>query len=318
MENDINESNLGSRIPTVFECTHRGELDLGGKTISCAVLSNGDRVITQTALFDVFDRPRKGEKRNESLPSIIGAKNLLPYVDNELKKLAEPVHYYSDSGTLKAGYSALLIPAVCDVYLQASDEAGVIVESQKKTVAQANIIIRALAKVGITALVDEATGYQLDREVSELQTLLSKYISEEFLKWQARFPRKYYEEIYRLYNWEYDALGFKHPKYLGKFTNEYVYGHLPEGVLEEMRRKNPMNVNGNRSKRHHQLLSGDIGLPHLEKHITKLITIMELSDDIESFRNNFGRIFGKLVKTKPNSNQIEMPLNLDEPIPDSV
>jgi hypothetical protein len=314
MENDINESDLGSRIPTVFECTHRGELNLGGKTVSCAVLSNGDRVITQTALFDVFDRPRKGEKRNESLPSIIGAKNLLPYVDDELKKLAEPIHYYSDSGTLKAGYSALLIPAVCDVYLRASDEPNVIVESQKKTVAQANIIIRALAKVGITALVDEATGYQLDREASELQTLLSKYISEEFLKWQARFPRKYYEEIYRLYGWEYDALSFKHPKYLGKFTNEYVYGHLPEGVLEEMRRKNPKNGNGNRSKRHHQLLSGDIGLPHLEKHITKLVTVMELSDDIDSFRNNFGRIFGKQikVKAKPDSNQMEIPLNPDE------
>lgn len=312
MNSDLEIKNTENQVPTILECTHKGDLNLGGKTVSCAVLSNGARVITQTALFDVFDRPRKGEKRNENLPSIIGAKNLLPYVDDELKKLAEPIHYYSDSGAMKSGYNALLIPAVCDVYLRAADDPDIILESQKKTVAQANIIIRALAKIGITALVDEATGYQLDREANELQTLLSKYISEEFLKWQARFPRKYYEEIYRLYGWEYDALSFKHPKYLGKFTNEYVYGHLPEGVLEELRKKNPKNENGNRSRRHHQLLSGDIGIPHLEKHITKLITVMELSDDIDGFRDNFGRVFEKKIKPKPNSSQIEMALNSNE------
>ena len=41
---------------------------------------------------------------------------------------------------------------------------------------------------------------------------------------------------------------------------------------------------------------------------------MELSDDIDGFKNNFGRIFGKPIKTKPkpDSNQIEMSLNPDE------
>ena len=89
----IEDIEVSEVAPTIYECTHKGDLDLGGKLISCAVLSNGDRIITQTALFDAFNRPRKGEKRQEGLPSIIGAKNLLPYITDELLELCKPVHY---------------------------------------------------------------------------------------------------------------------------------------------------------------------------------------------------------------------------------
>ena len=276
----------------VFECTHKGELVIGSQKIACAVLSNGKRIITQTALFDAFDRPRKGEKRIEGLPSIVGAKNLLPYITDELKEKSSPVNYYLQNGNVTSGYDAELIPLVCELYLQANDK-GALLDSQNKMVFQANILIRALAKVGITALIDEATGYQYDRENNALQEILKAYIAEEFLKWQARFPRKYYKELYRIYSWEYDPISLKHPKYLGKFTNEYVYDYLPDGILEELRKKNPKNVKGNRSKRHHQFLTGDIGIPHLERHITKLITIMELSDTPDTFKRNFDRVFNK-------------------------
>ena len=281
----------------VFECTHKGDLLIGEKTIACAVLSNDKRIITQTALFDAFDRPRKGEKRIEGLPSIVGAKNLLPYVTEELREKAEPIHYYMQNGKITAGYDAELIPLVCELYLLANDK-RMLLESQEKMVLQANILIRSLAKVGITALIDEATGYQYDRENNALQEILRAYIAEDFLKWQARFPRKYYQELYRLYDWDYDPLSMKHPKYLGKFTNEYVYEHLPEGVLKELREKNPKNEKGNRVKRHHQFLTGEIGVPHLEKHITKLVTIMELSDNADHFKENFIRVFKNIEQMK--------------------
>ena len=87
----------------VFECTHKGELEIGDKKISCAVLSNGTRIITQTALFDAFNRPRKGEKRIEGLPSIIGAKNLIPFVSEELVEMSKPVHYQTSSGKWVGG-----------------------------------------------------------------------------------------------------------------------------------------------------------------------------------------------------------------------
>lgn len=283
--------------PTIYECTHKGDLDLGGKLISCAVLSNGDRIITQTALFDAFNRPRKGEKRQEGLPSIIGAKNLLPYITDELLELCKPVHYYTDRGAIKTGYNALLIPEVCEVYLSLEDK-GEPLDSQDKVIEQSHIIVRALSRVGITALVDEATGYQIDREADALQQLLKAYVSEDFLKWQTRFPRKFYQEIFRLYGWEYDPLSLKRPQYVGKFTNDYVYDYMPEGVLEELRIKNPKNDKGNRSRRHHQYLTGDIGISHLEKHITTMLPVMRLSKNIDEFKLNFYEIFGDPRKKK--------------------
>lgn len=282
----------------VYECTHKGELSLGQKVVACAVLSNGKRIITQTALFDAFDRPRKGEKRLDGLPSIIGAKNLIPFVDDELREKSEPIHYYLPGGKVAAGYDAELIPLICELYLKAADEPGVLLESQERIVVQSTILIRTLAKLGITALIDEATGYQYERENDALQKILRAYISEDLLKWQARFPRKYYKELYRIYGWEFDPISMKHPQYLGKFTNEYVYNHLPQGVLEELRIKNPKNQSGNRNKKHHQFLTGEIGIPHLEKHIMKLITVMELSDDINQFKTNFNRVFKGVEQLK--------------------
>jgi len=274
----------------VYECTHRGTLELGNKQISCAILKNKKRIITQTSLFDAFDRPRKGEKRLEDLPSILGAKNLLPFIDDELRSKAYPVKYHTETGAVKSGYDAELIPLVCEVYLKANDM-GILHESQKKILTHANILIRSLAKVGIAALIDEATGYQQDREADELQKLLKLYIREDYLKWTARFPRKYYEELYRIHGWDYDPMSLKHPKYLGAFTNKYVYDQFPEGILNDLRKKNPNNSKGNRVRKHHQHLTNDFGIPHLEKHLTKLITIMELSSSKEQFKENFDRVF---------------------------
>lgn len=285
----------------IFQATHRGYLKIGNEEngiieIPCAVLDNKKRIISQTGLFTAFNRPRKGEKRQEGLPSIIGAKNLVEFVNDEVLEKIQPIHYYHSNGTTSVGYDAELIPLVCELYLDA-EEKGVLVSSQEKIVKHAKIIIRSLAKVGINALIDEATGYQYDREKDELQKLLSKYIQEDFLKWQSRFPRKFYQEVFRLFNWKYDPFSLKRPGYLGKFTNEFVYNELPQGVLSKLREINPKNENGNRSRRHHQHLTEEIGIPHLDKHLMKLITVMELSENMDDFKSKFNKVFNKPFQT---------------------
>jgi hypothetical protein len=284
----------GAEAGEIYEATHRGILHIAGADVPCAVLANGKRIISQTGLFQAFDRPRKGEKRQEGLPSIVGAANLLPFVTDELREKSRAIHYVHTNGQLVSGYDAEVIPLVCELYLAANDAEDVLVESQQKIVLRATAMVRALAKVGITALIDEATGYQYDREKDALQKLLKAYIAEDYLKWQTRFPRKYYQEVFRLHKWEYDPQSLKRPQYLGKFTNEFVYKQLPKGVLEELRRKNPVTEKGVRRRRHHQHLSTEVGVPHLDRHLTKLITVMELSDDTESFKKNFNRVFRKV------------------------
>jgi hypothetical protein len=297
---------VDSSYPEVFEATHRGYLNVAGAKIPCAVLKNGKRVISQTGLFQTFDRPRKGEKRQEGLPSIIGAANLLPFVTDELREKCEAIHYFHTNGTIAIGYDADLIPLVCSLYLDANKaEPSVLVASQKKIVERAEILLRSLAKVGIAGLIDEATGYQYDRERDALQALLSKYIAEEFLPWTSRFPREYYQEIFRLYNLPYDPLSLKRPQFIGIFTNKYVYKEMSPEVLEELRKRNPRLENGTRRRKFFQHLTPEIGIPHLERHLTKLITVMQLSDSIDEFEDNFKRAFKKVNQLQLDLEQLE-------------
>lgn len=71
------------------------------------------------------------------------------------------------------------------------------------------MLIRSFAKVGIISLIDEATGYQYDRERNELQRILKAYVSEEILKWQLTFTDEFYKEIFRLWNYSYTPNNIK-------------------------------------------------------------------------------------------------------------
>lgn len=273
----------------IFHATHRGYLRIGEKDIPCAVLENGKRVISQTGLFDAFDRPRKGEKRLEGLPSIVGAKNLQAFVDEEIMEKSEVIKYYHTNGRVASGYDAEFIPLVCDLYIEAKEN-NALLTSQEKLYARAITIIRALAKIGITALIDEATGYQYDRDGQELQKLLEAYITKDLMKWQRRFPNVYYKEIFRLHDWNYDPSSNLRPSYIGRFTNKYIYELFPNEVMDEIKKKNPKIKNDTKSfrkNRYHQFLTTDIGLPQLDNHISKLLGVMKLSKTVKEFEDNF-------------------------------
>jgi hypothetical protein len=278
--------------PEIQTAKKRAYVTLVNAQIPCAVLENGMRVISQTGLFDAFERPRKGEKRQENLPSIIGAKNLIPFVTEELREKAVVIPFLHSNGTLSFGYNAELIPLVCRVYVEAARK-GKLHKSQLRSAFLAESILKALEKIGIIALIDEATGEQYDREKDALQKLLKLYVAEDFLKWQSRFPRKFYQEAFRIHGLNYNPLTLKRPQFLGHFTNKFVYELMPPGVLETMKRKNPIQENGTRAKKHHSLLTEDIGVTHLDRHLTKLITVMELSNGKQDFEENFARVFNK-------------------------
>jgi hypothetical protein len=78
-------------------------------------------------------------------------------------------------------YEGTVLADICDGMLEARKNMEL--DTRQKIVAdQCEILIRSFAKVGIIALIDEATGYQYEREKAELQAILKEYISEEVLK----------------------------------------------------------------------------------------------------------------------------------------
>lgn len=176
---------------------------------------------------------------------------------------------------------------------------------------QAEIIVRSVAKVGIIALVDEATGYQYEREKDELQKVLSAYISDEILKWQLTFTNEFYKEVYRLWSLPFIPKYIKNkPSFIGKITNTYIYDRLPDGVVNKIKDKTGKTKAGHWKYKWHQSLTPDVGKEHLKKQITEITTLMSISDSKEEFIS----LFKKKYKTQLNNGQMELDFNSDDDI----
>jgi hypothetical protein len=160
-------------------------------------------------------------------------------------------------------------------------------------------MIKAFAKVGIIALVDEATGYQYEREQNELQVIFKAFISDEILEWQQAFHLSFYKEIFRLWNIPFTAQNIKRkPQFIGHLTNKFVYENLPKGifVLEKLKQKTPKTVTGNFRYRLHQSLTPDVGREALKKVIYSIEALASVS--------NNKRQFVKLVEEKYGQKEI--------------
>ncbi len=261
--------------------------------IECAVLDDGRRVLSQgtvlSARWPSPDHGATGHYRGRA--PFLSAANLRPFVTSELAELEEPIQYrMSGTNARSVGYRAEILPLVCGVYLDPRNE-GVLLHNQRPAAQAAEVLIRGLARVGIIALVDEATGYQEVRARHELQQILEKYVSPAFRPWVKAFPDEFFEEIYRLQGWEYRPGTSQRTPYVGKLIKHYIYEQLPDGVLTELERMNPRNTAGNRPRKHHQHLTADTGNPHLDKQILTVLTLIRVSSSREEFEILFERAF---------------------------
>lgn len=284
----------------ILKATHEGILTLGNAELNVAVLENGQRIITQTAVFKALGRDARGNARIDQIPAFMDAKNIQEFVDEEVKSLIKRVDYLDRNNKQQQGYDAKILPAVAEIYLKARDK-DVLIKTQLDTAKKAEILIRSLARMAIEALVDEATGYQYVREKDALQLILKAYINKELLKWQKTFPDTFYYEIFRLNGWDYTINGIKkRPGVIGKWTNELIYNQLPKGVLDELKEKTPKNEAGNYTARFFQSLTPNVGHPALNAQLYKVIGIMQISSGWNEFKSNFNRMVDR------NNGQLEI------------
>lgn len=283
------------------KATHRGEVVIGDIKIPCAVLDNGKRVISETGLANAILGTRSGasirlkkahEEAGAPMPVFIAPKMLKPFIHADLMTGALSPIQYTDKYRMINAFDANLLPAVCDIWLKAR-EAGALQKQQLDKAQKAEILMRGLAHVGIIALVDEATGYQAERDKDGLQKFLALYLSEERLKWAKMFPDEYYKQLFRLRGWTYSPMSVKRPKLVGKLTNQLVYKKLPANVIEDLRRLNPVKnkKTWRREATHVQHLSKDIGQKDLRDHLLQLITVMRVSRNWDAFKRNFAQAF---------------------------
>ena len=275
------------------KATHQGELHIGGKILPCAVLKGGERVITEKSVFDAFERPRRGQRQQDkriNLPSFMAANNLLPYITQDVNEWITPIKYRGLDGREKSGYRAELLPAMCDIYLAARKD-NTLTSRQKKLGEISEMIVRALSKVGIIALVDEATGYQEIRDKKALAAILDKYLRKELAAWAKKFPDEFYKEMFRLRDWNWSFL--KRPAYVGKLTNDVIYERITPGLLEELKKRSPKNEDGKRKGTLQQLFTDDIGDPALAQHLHAVTGLMRAASNWDGFYRLLQRAFPK-------------------------
>jgi hypothetical protein len=278
----------------VAKATHDGTINLGGAEIACAVLADGTRLLSERAVIRAFGGKRggahwrrlKNDPDGANLPAYLSAKNITPFIPDDLTAALKNIIPYIPAmgGGISFGLEATLLPQVCDVWLKARDE-NKILKSQIKMVIAADMLMRSFAKVGIIALIDEATGYQDQRSKDALQQLLAIYLTEEKLRWAKMFPNEFYKNLFRLRGWQYNPLDQRKPKIVGKLTNQIVYKKLPPGVLEKLRELNPVKnkKTWRRGAAFFQYLTADIGQPDLRDHFLQVLPLMRASDDWDSF-----------------------------------
>jgi hypothetical protein len=273
-----------------------GKIIIAGKEIACAVLENGQRLLTQETFLTAIGRAGKAKGGQGSvrlansvdgLPPFLAAQNLKLFVNDKLRESTTPIIFRSTRGKRAFGYDARLMPMVCEVYLKARD-AKVLTEKQEHIAQMADILMRGLAHVGIIALVDEATGYQDLRTQRELNQLLEMYVQEELRPYLGRFPNEFFKQVYKIYGWKYTPGSTKRSPQVGKFINEYIYKALPPNVLPKLQELNPVDQETKRRRHKHFQFMPDTGCEHLDKQIVKVTTLLEVSDgkrDFEDFYN---------------------------------
>ncbi|HTY65490.1 MAG TPA: P63C domain-containing protein [Alphaproteobacteria bacterium] len=268
----------------VHHALEEGPLDLVGMTFRCAVLDNELRVISGTEFMRTMGIYRSGAlstRRTDAddvhYPLYLAFKNLRPYIleDEQLvEAMRSPIRYRALSGSIAEGIPGTVLRRILSVWVRAH-RAGVLGPSQQRIAEKAQILLDGLADTAIDALIDEATGYQKRRAHDALQKILAAYVRPEFRTYQSKFPISFYEQIYRVMGWPFNANSTARTAYVGKLTNKLIYDQLPPGVLDELRRKNPVDpVTKRRKRKHYYFLTEDVGNPHVDKQITAVTTLL--------------------------------------------
>lgn len=279
---------------SLVRSTHDGELPIGDVAVPCYVLADGRRVLSGRGMQTALDL---GQSRGQKIPQLIEHKTLKPIVSKELEQgIFAPIEFVTKKGFKALGYEATVLVDLCDMLLEARKlKLLSLLPSRYEDLGdRAETLTRSFARIGIIALVDEATGYQDVRNKEALRQILDKYLLKDYAKWAKRFPDEFYQQMFKLKNWPLDLKGMKKPGVVGNYTNDIIYNRLAPGILHELKTINPKTITGRRKAKHHQFLTEDIGHAALQRHIDIVIAFMKASPNWISFMRMLERAFPKI------------------------
>jgi hypothetical protein len=261
-------------------------LRIGETEIAAYVLEGETRVLSQRGVQTGIGMSTSGGSG--------GAHRLAQFIEGLAQKgvdcselavrIRNPILFRPIPGGKAAyGYEATILADICDAVLTARRLPGALLTQQAHIADQCELLVRGFARVGIIALVDEATGYQYARKSRDLAQILEAFIAKELQPWVKTFPDDYYAQLFRLRGLEFPRDTVKRPQYFGTLTNDIVYKRLAPGVLSELKKVIPKNDKGRRKAALSQALTRNVGYPKLREHLGAAVAFMKLSRDYHDF-----------------------------------
>lgn len=275
----------------VRKATHGSDdhpLKIGDIEIPCYVLEDGTRVLSQRGLqtglgMSIGGSSRPGEQRMVGFVKGMAQRGL--DIKDLATRMSEPIKFIpTGGGAVAFGYEATILADICDAVLEARKLGGILLPQQTKVAEHCEILVRGFARVGIIALIDEATGYQADRARDALAKILEEFIAKELQPYIPTFPDDYYHEIFRLRGLSFPKDTVKRPQYFGILTNDIIYKRLAPGVLEELKKATEKTESGRNKTKLFQRLTSNKGYPKLREHLGRVIGTMENSKDWADFK----------------------------------
>jgi len=269
-------ADIGPELPfSIF----RGTLKIGNMEIECHVLSDERRVFTQREVVRVLSGGRESGNLSRYL-------DRNPLYTNQFDSGPTVDFRIPGSPVIAKGYEATLLVEVCELYLEARHQKK-LKASQMKLAVQAEAILRSCAKVGIIALIDEATGYQEHRKKRALQIKFQAFIAEELQEWALMFPQEFWFELARLEGVHYSPRN--RPLRWGRYIMAFVYDAIDKDIGKRLREINP---DPHYKQNHHQWLK-EFGRQRVNDHLQRVIAVMKLCHSMDDFRKKFERVFSK-------------------------
>jgi hypothetical protein len=278
-----------NRIP---EALCQGDLEIGAVTIECYVLDNLKRVIHKRGMAKALGMKSEG---GNVFMKAMGRKGLGSVMGEELRtKLDNPIVFKALTSDLGHGYDCTVLIDICDTIIEAA-KAKKLAPGQESLALQAEIIIRASAKLGIVALVDDATGFIADKRREQYRELFKEFIREEVRAYQVEFPDQLFDVIYKIYGLPRRSEARNHPRFFSKFIRRYIYEPLANSngaILEMLDERNPVvYVNGGRRYKMFQFLSDVVGISALRAHLWQVIGIGNSVKNKAQFERSFYTAF---------------------------
>jgi len=220
------------------KATHSGKLFDG--LLDCYVLDNERRVVSQRGVL-------------AALTGGAETGNIARYTSKLPKRFAvlaagPEIEIGLPGGGVAKARDAQWVVDLLKAYDEA-DDADELHHTQRHLAKNARRILRALAGVGIVALIDEATNYQAVREAQALSFTFRAILMESTREWDLMWPSDFVEAICALHREPFTGA---QPRFLASTYDKLYRLILGTDVVDELKRRNPDPKFGSN---HHQWLT---------------------------------------------------------------